>query len=107
MLSSSRDSTLRIWDLREGRLLFTMEAHTGPVNAAQFSQDGHFFASGGIDQMVMVWKSNLYGLAGPEIDWGVGEKPRSAPSINTSATSLPAENKPKRSAWSYTSCPYI
>ena len=75
MLSSSKDSSLKIWDLREGRLLFTLQGHAGAVNAAQFSNDGHFFASGGADQLVMVWKSNLYGVASPEIDWGMGDKP--------------------------------
>lgn len=66
---------MKIWDLREGRLLFTLQGHTGPVNAARFSPDGHFFASGGADQMVMVWKSNLYGVEAPEIEWGQGKKP--------------------------------
>ncbi len=83
LLSASRDSTLKIWDLREGRLLFTMQSHVGPINAAQFSHDGHFFASGGTDELVMVWKSNLYGIASPAIDWGMGERPRSAPKITT------------------------
>ena len=81
LLSASRDSTMRIWDLREGRLLFTMQSHIGPVNSAVFSRDGHFFASGGTDELVMVWKSNLYGVKAPEIDWGMGERPKSAPTI--------------------------
>lgn len=75
MLSASKDSSLKIWDLREGRLLFTLQGHTGAVNCARFSNDGHFFASGGADQMVMVWKSNLYGVAAPDIEWGQGKKP--------------------------------
>jgi WD40 repeat protein len=66
LLSAGKDATLKIWDLREGRLLFTMQSHTGPVNTAQFSPDGHFFASGGADELVMIWKSNLYGLLGAE-----------------------------------------
>ena len=81
LLSSSRDSTMRIWDLREGRLLYTMQSHIGAVNSAVFSKDGHFFASGGTDELVMVWKSNLYGVKAPEIDWGMGERPKSVPTI--------------------------
>jgi WD40 repeat protein len=34
----------------------------GAVNAVSFSPDGNFFSSGGADQLVMVWKSNLLGL---------------------------------------------
>jgi centriolar protein POC1 len=75
MSSSSKDGTIKIWDLREGRLLFTLQGHAGAVNCARFSADGHFFASGGADQMVLVWKSNLYGVAAPEIEWGQGKKP--------------------------------
>jgi len=75
LMSSSKDGTMMIWDLREGRQLFTMKGHTGPVNCARFSSDGHFFASAGADQMVMIWKSNLYGVDAPEIEWGQGKKP--------------------------------
>lgn len=56
MLSASKDATLKIWDLREGRLLFTLQSHTGPVRCARFSHDGNYFASGGADQLVMLWK---------------------------------------------------
>jgi centriolar protein POC1 len=61
LLSSSKDASLRIWDLREGRLLYTLHGHTGPALTARFSENGSFFASGGADQLVMVWKSNLLG----------------------------------------------
>jgi WD40 repeat protein len=60
-LTSSKDSSLKIWDIREGRLLYTMHGHSGPVHTAKFSNDGNFFASGGSDQLVMVWKSNIMG----------------------------------------------
>ena len=90
LLSASKDSSLKIWDLREGRLLFTLQGHQGPVNSARFSKDGHFFASGGSDQLVMVWKSNLYGVEAPVIEWGQGERPRSAPQVSGSRDSLAA-----------------
>lgn len=97
LLSASRDSTLKIWDLREGRLLFTMQSHIGPINAASFSKDGHFFASGGTDELVMVWKSNLYGLKAPDIDWGMGERPKSAPVItNGNGVAVRSEQTPNR-----------
>lgn len=83
LLSSSKDSSLKIWDLREGRLLFTLQSHAGPVNSAQFSADGNFFASGGADELVMIWKSNLYGVTAPEVDWGMGEKPRTPANITS------------------------
>jgi centriolar protein POC1 len=46
LLSSGADAALKIWDLREGRLLFTLRGHEGPVTACSFSADGDHFASG-------------------------------------------------------------
>jgi centriolar protein POC1 len=77
LLSSSKDCSLKIWDLREGRLLFTLLGHSGPVNAAKFSADGHFFASGGADQLVMIWKSNFYGVDAPVIEWSQADGSKS------------------------------
>lgn len=97
MLSSSRDSTMKIWDLREGRLLFTLQGHTGPVNATSFTDDGNYFASGGADQLVMVWKSNFFSVEAPEVDWGQsGEKAKTQPYISpgfqiSSKKSLPSQ----------------
>jgi WD40 repeat protein len=39
-----------------------MHGHSGFVHTTKFSKDGNFFASGGADQLVMVWKSNIMGL---------------------------------------------
>lgn len=72
--------SLKIWDLREGRLLFTLQGHSGPVNCARFSKDGDFFASGGADQLVMLWKSNLYGV-------GEQEEAEKAVSLRSSTSS--------------------
>lgn len=72
MTSCSKDSSLKIWDLREGRLLYTLQGHQGPVFDTSFTKDGHFFASVGVDQLVMVWKTNLNlmnNTSTPEIDW--------------------------------------
>lgn len=49
----------QIWDLREGRLVYTLKGHSGPVTACAFSADGTHFASGGEDGLVMSWRSHL------------------------------------------------
>ncbi|CAM9514893.1 unnamed protein product, partial [Ectocarpus sp. 12 AP-2014] len=49
----------QIWDLREGRLVYTLKGHSGPVTACAFSTDGTRFASGGEDGLVMSWRSHL------------------------------------------------
>ncbi|TNM88704.1 hypothetical protein fugu_004958 [Takifugu bimaculatus] len=68
--SSSRDKTVRLWvpsldstmkilDLVEGKLLYTLHGHKSPVNCVTFSRTEDFFASGGSDKQVLVWKSNF------------------------------------------------
>lgn len=59
LLSSSNDSTLKIWDLRQGHILYSLYGHEGPANAVNFSPCGDYFASSGADAIVNVWKSNL------------------------------------------------
>ena len=53
LLTASSDSTLKIMDLIEGRLFYTLHGHKGPATAAAFSATGEYFASGGADEQVM------------------------------------------------------
>lgn len=36
-----------------------MKGHAGNVTSITFSEDGDFFASGGTDRQVLIWKSNF------------------------------------------------
>jgi centriolar protein POC1 len=58
-LSTSNDQTVKIWDIREGQILYTLHGHDGAVNCAQFSPDSKFIASGSVDSFVMVWEADL------------------------------------------------
>ena len=57
---------MRIWDLRAGELLFTLQSHTGAINSAAFSRDGQFFASGWCltGLFVFDWARSIF-LTGP------------------------------------------
>lgn len=60
MASCSTDSKVKIWDLRKGKTLYTLYSHTGSVNAVDFSFAGDYFATGGDDKNLLLWKTNFY-----------------------------------------------
>lgn len=59
---------MKIWDLRQGSILYTLYAHDGTTSAASFSTYGNYFATGGRDTIVQVWKSNLDNVKGEYIE---------------------------------------
>ncbi|KAI9098197.1 WD40-repeat-containing domain protein [Phlyctochytrium arcticum] len=63
LVSTGWDGVVKIWDLKEGHLFYTLHGHKhGPTTTAVFSPQGDYFASGGSDSQVMVWKSNFDSL---------------------------------------------
>jgi centriolar protein POC1 len=59
LLSTSLDGTLKIWDLRRGTILYTLYGHEGETSSGSFSPAGDYFATGGKDSVILVWKSNM------------------------------------------------
>jgi WD40 repeat protein len=47
---------VKVWELESGRLLRSLEGHTGGVNAVAVSPDGRFIVSGSEDRTVKVWE---------------------------------------------------
>ena len=60
MASCSGDSKVKIWDLRKGKAMFSLYSHTGAVNSVDFSFAGDYFATGGDDKNLQLWKTNVY-----------------------------------------------
>jgi WD40 repeat protein len=56
--TSSRDSTVRIWDARTGRSRFTLSGHKGEVVAADWSSDSRRLVTGSNDGTAKVWEIN-------------------------------------------------
>jgi WD40 repeat protein len=42
----------QVMDLLEGRPIYTLQGHEGPITSVAFSANGQYFASGGADQQV-------------------------------------------------------
>ncbi|KAM5336546.1 POC1 centriolar protein homolog B isoform 2-T2 [Glossophaga mutica] len=59
LLQHYQDATLKILDLLEGRLIYTLQGHTGPVFTVSFSKGGELFSSGGADAQVLLWRTNF------------------------------------------------
>lgn len=53
MVSGSRDTTLRVWDVSTGRCEHVLTGHLAAVRCVQY--DGRRVVSGGYDYMVKVW----------------------------------------------------
>jgi hypothetical protein len=54
-VSSSRDKTLKVWDLDSGRELRTLEGHSGGVYGVAVSADGQRAVSASDDKTLKVW----------------------------------------------------
>ena len=55
LASASRDHTLKLWDVGNGRLLHTLRGHSGSVKCVCFSPDGRWVVSGSSDSTVRFW----------------------------------------------------
>lgn len=49
----------QILDLLEGRPIYTLKGHESGITSVTFSPNGDYFASGGMDHQLFVWKCNL------------------------------------------------
>lgn len=68
MISASNDSKLKIWDLRKGKLAYTLYGHNGATASCAFSNYGDYFASGGNDCNILLWKTNFINTGKEELD---------------------------------------
>ena len=55
LVSSSRDRTIKIWDVASGELKQTLTNHTADVYIVAFSNDGSMMASGSVDKSIILW----------------------------------------------------
>merc|ERR1712166_231022 len=62
VVSGSRDHTARIWDVKSGDCIKTLEGHTKDVRDVSFSPNNQYVVSGSDDETVRIWKINLIDL---------------------------------------------
>ena len=58
MLSRSEGNWMgRVWDLRNGKLLYNLEGHKGIVDEIQFSPDDQYIVTGSEDSIAKLWNA--------------------------------------------------
>eukprot|EP01119_Soliformovum_irregulare_P005179 TRINITY_DN1665_c0_g4_i2.p1 TRINITY_DN1665_c0_g4~~TRINITY_DN1665_c0_g4_i2.p1 ORF type:complete len:474 (-),score=80.30 TRINITY_DN1665_c0_g4_i2:65-1486(-) len=55
LASASFDTTVKLWDIAQGKELFSLVKHTDPVYSVAFSPNGDFIASGSFDKCLHIW----------------------------------------------------
>lgn len=55
LITSSHDRTIRLWDMRNGQPIRTLQAHLLPLRALALSPDGQTLASSGDDLFACLW----------------------------------------------------
>jgi WD40 repeat protein len=55
MVTSSRDGTAKIWDVKNGKLLHSLEGHRDWINTVAFSPDGKWILTASSDSTAKVW----------------------------------------------------
>ncbi|XP_052201687.1 WD40 repeat-containing protein HOS15-like [Diospyros lotus] len=55
LASASFDSTIKLWDVEFGRVLYSLNGHRDPVYSVSFSPNGEYLASGSLDKCVHIW----------------------------------------------------
>ena len=53
--SAGSDKTVRVWDVKTGKQIQTLKAHTQVVTCVEFSPDGERLVSGSFDKTLRVW----------------------------------------------------
>jgi WD40 repeat protein/tRNA A-37 threonylcarbamoyl transferase component Bud32 len=55
LASGSVDKTIKLWDVKTGKLRYTLRGHSGSVRSVAFSPDGQTLASGSGDWTIKLW----------------------------------------------------
>lgn len=55
LASASFDSTIKLWDVELGSVIYSLNGHRDPVYSVAFSPNGEYLASGSMDRYMHIW----------------------------------------------------
>lgn len=55
IISCSKDSTLKLWNCGNGKMIRELPGHSDEIYALDWSEDGEKVASGGRDAVLKIW----------------------------------------------------
>jgi len=67
--SGSRDITIRLWNVADGREITILKGHTSSVMSVSFSPDGKTLASGSWDNTIRLWNLDMDDLLLHSCKW--------------------------------------
>ena len=57
MVSASKDTTLKVWDVISNKLLHDLPGHSDEIYCVDWSPNGEHVASGSKDHVLRLWKN--------------------------------------------------
>lgn len=58
IVSGSFDETVRVWDVKTGKCLKVLPAHSDPVTAVSFNREGTLICSSSYDGLCRIWDAS-------------------------------------------------
>jgi WD40 repeat protein len=55
LATGSKDKTIKLWDVKTGKIIRTLEGHTNEVRSVSFSHNDEILATGSADKMIKLW----------------------------------------------------